>query len=355
MKRPSAFLMTRPDFVVRDIELPPVPEREIEGLIRYRLRSLYPGDPEETAFDYALTRAEGSRRRGRRAIVFIARKAVVDEYKAKAGRRPLALPFTLLRRMALREGSMRAWVVDGTWAEHILFDDGAPVSSVVKIYGRGEAFDLSREDAALGPEIAVGPPILAASEEALAASPLPRDAQAMPLERLLLGLRYEDGIFCGRSRAARTRAASRIAGLSVAALVLGILLALKGIATAESRADDLQAQALALEKSSANALSLEKDIERLKAESDRLAAATPRDAYLLFSALYRTLGDDARIQSVAMQDSGFQVDATGSNALRSMERFKEHPEFTGMKLAQVVPDAKSGRERFTFSGTFNGR
>jgi hypothetical protein len=46
--RADGVLVSRGDFDFQVLDLPAVPDKEIEGLIRYRLRSLYPGSPGET-------------------------------------------------------------------------------------------------------------------------------------------------------------------------------------------------------------------------------------------------------------------------------------------------------------------
>jgi len=280
---------------------------------------------------------------------------MVDGYRSRAGRRPLALPCTLLMAKVPRKGEFRAWVFDSSWAEHILFKDGAPVSFILKKYGRGRKFNPAREDAALAPEIAIGAPLYVAPEDALAACPLPEGARTLAVETLSRTLLKADGLF---REAARSPAASprfRLAALSVSVVVLGMLVLLKYVAAVETRAEEMHARTLSLERSGQNVLGLQKEIEGLKAERDRLVERTPRDAYLLMSDLYRILGENVRIRSLTLQDDGFQVDATGSNALPLMEEFKGHGEFTDIKLAQVVPEAGSGRERFTFSGKFHGR
>jgi hypothetical protein len=355
MSRPDAFLMRRTDFIMQDLEIPPVPEREIEGLIRYRLRSLYPGNPDDTSFDYRLLQPDKNLRRTQRAFVFIARKTVIDASRQRAGHRPLALPFTLLKRIVPRTGSFRAWVFDATWAEHILFQDGVPVSSVVQRYTRGRKFDFAREDAALVADAAIGDAVLVAHGEYLSSLRLPEGVRALPLEKLLQRFRKGEGLFETNARVPKTSALLRLAGLSLAIALLCILVFVKYTNTVEARADELHALTLSLEKSGQNVLTLQREIEDLEAERDRLVERTPRDAYALLSELSRVLGDNARVRSISLQDDAFQVDALGTNPLSLMERFKEHPGFKNIKLAQVVPDARSGRERFSFSGAFDGR
>ena len=68
--RLDGVLVSRLDFDVQVLSVPHVPENEMDGLIRYRLRSIYPGNPGETSFDYRLE-SDGQ---VRTAVVFIWQK-----------------------------------------------------------------------------------------------------------------------------------------------------------------------------------------------------------------------------------------------------------------------------------------
>ena len=75
--------MSRLDFDVRMLKLPSLPRGSIEGFLRYRSRSLYPGNPEETAFAWSLVRSGGARY----AVLFLCKRSIADGYlKLAAGR-----------------------------------------------------------------------------------------------------------------------------------------------------------------------------------------------------------------------------------------------------------------------------
>ena len=89
----TSLMMSRTDFDIKTIELPPIPEQEVPNLLKFKLRSLYPGNPEDTAYDYVLE----ERKNKKYAVLFMTRKKTLETYRELSRGRPLFLPFTLLR------------------------------------------------------------------------------------------------------------------------------------------------------------------------------------------------------------------------------------------------------------------
>lgn len=352
MSRPGALLMERPELEMRELDVPPVDDAEVEGLIRYRLRSIYPGNPEDTAFDFRILRSgeAGSRR----AVIFATRKTTVERYRRETGDRILTLPLTLLLPVVPRRGDFRAWVIGTTWAEHLAFHDGGLCSSTLVKMGADAPFDLDGAEAGLPPGAAAVPLSLVAYDGPGTARDAPAGVTVVSVGELSSRLRRSDGLFATSPRAPRTPASVRYAVLVAVIFVLTLLLLLKRVANVEEHADALHDLARSLEKSGQAALALQKEISALTTEQRELESRTPRDVYALLSELESVLGEGARVQTITIQDRVFQVDATGSNALILMEGFKSRGYFANVKLSQVVPDAKTGRERFSFSGTFDG-
>jgi len=347
----DALLMSRLDFEVRVLEIPPVSDREIETLIGLRLRSVYPGNPRDTAFDFRVVRQGGVNR----AVVFIARRATVDAYREAGGRRALLLPYLLLWRRAPRRGDFRAWVWNGTWAEHLVFHDGVLTSSTVRRLARGRRFDLAHEESRLKPGERVGRLVVVARAAEAEGMERLDGVTFTPFESLLGRRRSIDGIFGPRKRKRDLPPASRIAVLAAALLLLGLLLFFKVVRSTESYDARLRAFAAGLQKSNQQVLAVEKEIDELQAQRARLDAEQPRDLYLLLSELSAVLGDNARIRTLSVRDDTFQIDASGVNPLKLMEGFASRPSFSGMKLSQVVPDPRTGRELFSFSGVYHAR
>ncbi len=347
----DALLMSRLDFEVRVLDIPPVPERDIEGLIGLRLRSVYPGNPRDTAFDYRIV----SRGAGGRAVVFVCRRSTVEAYRGAAGRRPLLLPYLLVSHLAPKKGGFRVWVWAGRWAEHLVFDDGALVSSTVRRLARGKSFELAREEERLKPEERTGRLLVVARQDQLPSLSNPGGADVVALESVGLPRRFADGIFAGRRARALPGPAVRLTLLAAAVIVLGLAAFFRLVRAEEAYDGRLRAFAGSLQKSNQAVLAVRKEAEDLAARAARLSAGQPRDAYQLLSDLSAVLGDNVRLRTLTLSEDSFQLQAVGENPLKLMEAFASRPSFSGMRLSQVVPDPRTGMELFSISGVYRAR
>jgi hypothetical protein len=356
--RLDAALLSRLDFDVHILEIPPIAEQEIEGLIRFRLRSIYPGNPQETSFDYRVARSG----RTRRAVVFICQRKVLEKYRIAAGQTPLTLPYTLIARLARNRGDLCVWCCRGDWTELTVFSGGLPVSSSVQKRTDGEPFDPARAAQGLPDELRVLPAVVVAETAELAslrerfAKEPTHGLSLLSFSQLAAGAGKADGLFAARRRTpAVFSPPARIAALAAAAVVLSVLVFFKYVAAVENRYAAMKRRHASLEQEGRRVIAAEKETEDLRAELSRMAAREPEDLYALFSELSLVLGGDTQILNITVRERTFQVDALGENPLKLMEGFRARPAFTDVRLAQVVPDSLSGKERFSFSGGFDAR
>jgi len=349
--KPGALLVSRPDVDLRVLEVPPVPPRDLEGLIGLKLRSVYPGNPRETVFDYRLVGRRGTRK----AVVFVARKAVVDAYRASAGRRPLVLPYHLVAGRVPRRGPFRAWFCREGWAELLVYRDGVLVSSTVKRTPRGRRLDLAAEEGRLAAQSRAGPLAVVAPAADLARMRRIEGASYLPLEPLLAERRRTGGLFPAAARTPALPAGVRTGLLAAAVAALGLAVLFREARQAEDRSRRLVEVADTLEQGSRASLALQQERDAMLAERARLDALLPRDLYGLLSELAVVIGDAARVRGISVRDDGFAIDATGSDPFRLMEELKERGVFSELMLSQVVPDPGTRRERFSISGVYHGR
>jgi hypothetical protein len=354
----DGVLMSRLDFDVQILEIPVVPDKEVEGLIRYRLRSIYPGNPSETAFDYRL-QANGHQSR---AVVFISQRSTLEKYKKAAEQRHLLLPYSLTAPLAKSGADMRVWFCQRDWAELSVFRGGLAVSSRVLQRNEGEPFDIDVAESELDAETKALPClIVASSEEIRRLQEEMGDAQVrgftlISFKKLLSQQRKAEGLFSPPKRTPSfLKPAVRMTALAVAVAVFGVLLFFKYVASVESRYEGLKKLHASLEKASGRTLAIQKEVDDLSSELSKLQAEKPQDLYLFLSELSSVLGGEAQIRSMTFQGDGFQIEAVGSNPLKLMEGFRNRPSFDNVKLSQVVPDARTGKERFSFSGAFHAR
>lgn len=351
--RLDGILMSRLDVDVQVLDIPSVSEKEVEGLIRYRLRSIYPGTPTETVFDFRLSR-NGSLRR---AVVFISKNQTIEKYRAAAGQKPLTLPYSLIEPMGKARKDVRIWFIRRDWAELSVFRGGCLVSTYVRQRNVEAVFDLPGAEGAFTSEIRGLPLIIIASPEDIAgmrglSECLVSDASLYSLPAILKNTRKVDGLFLSRKRKPFLTPTVRLGALAAVVTVLGVLLFYKVIVLNEKRYEDARALFTSLEKESARIIGLQKEAEELAAELVGMKAQKPQDMYRFLSELSDVLGRGVRIQSLEIQDGEFRIDAVGGNPLKLMEGFKNNGSFGGVKLSQVVPDAQSGKERFSLTGGF---
>jgi hypothetical protein len=354
----DGLLASRLDFDLQILEIPSVPEKEVAGLIRYRLRSIYPGSPAETAFDYRVE-STGARQQ---AVVFIARASTLDRYRKAAGGKPLFLPYLLVQPIVRRRRDVRIWFCMHSWAELTVFRGGLLTTcSLVRREG-AEAFDPRGAESELPEDVRALPClVIAAGSDQVGRGGTGTSAHhgAMPflsIRDLSASLRKTPGLFGVPGRkGARVAPSIRIAALTLLVAVLGVLVLYKNVWLAEAHLSRLKRTRATLQEQSERAIAVQAAVDSLRAETAKLNAEKPQDIYLLLSSLALVLGSDVRVRSLQVHDDSFQVDAVGANPLRLMEKFREYPLFETVKLSQVIPDQQLGRERFSFSGVFHGR
>ncbi len=339
----DALLMSRLDVDVRIIELPPVAGRDVEGLIRYRLRRIYPAAPEDTAFDYRLCRNAHVRT----AVVCVSRRTTLDAYRTAAGSRPLLVPSLLLLGLAPRTGRFRAWICHEAWQESLLFDDGVLVSSAVRRGRCGRNAPIPRND---GEES-----LVVASSSLLASISVALEVRKVSIEHLAEhGLRHLQS-FAPAARESAIPPSIRLALLAAVTAVLAVALLYKTAGAAAHRANELKEHLTSVESENRRALALQEDLDRLRSDVAALESRKPRDLYLLFAELGAIVGGTARIRGAAVNGDAFRIEAEGLGSLKLMESLRRRPGFSELTLSQVVTDQSTGRERFSISGVFHGR
>jgi hypothetical protein len=139
----AGIMVSRLDFAVQAIELPAMAEKEVEGFLTYRIRSLYPGHLEQTAFDYRLLVFEGKRY----AVLFLFQRDTLEEYRQAAGGRPLFCSFSLLLPLlGLQRASadLTCLFWHDAWVEALVLPEGRPPRTLASKRSGDASADLNQ-------------------------------------------------------------------------------------------------------------------------------------------------------------------------------------------------------------------
>jgi len=355
------FMMDRLDFDLKVVELPKLGEREVEGLLKYRIAGLYPGHPEQTAFDYRILQ----RGKTQFAFLFITRRSALESYRALAGGRPLFLPYLLIQPYLkeFERENIAFLVLFPLYLEIFVFHGSEPPAVFVAKRSKRLATDLAtvrrlaaRENPAtrwvvvFGSGDAEG---LAAQGESLAAGGSP--PRQIRLEEALGRLSPRDrGLFAPARRAPLLSRGWRRQILAIALLFLALLALKKLTDREEAYLRSLMRQAGLLQSQSATAIALQAEVETLSQQKAVLLKKRPVDPYRLLSELHDILSPAARIQSFILERSFFQLEAVGFNPLPLMDSFRERDYFGEARLLQTVPLRGSAQELFKITGSVRG-
>jgi len=359
MKRSAGIMVSRLDYDVQVIELPSLAEKEVEGFLTYRIRSLYPGQPDQTAFDYRILARGGKRY----AVLFLFRRETLEEYRRLAAGKPLFSSFSVLLPLLGRDRPGRDLLClfwHDLWLEALVLREGEPPRSFAGKRGAGAAAELSQILSIAAADLSRADFLMVCPEEEqealreLLAPRLPESATLTVLsapQALRRIARGPEPLFAGRPDPFPVPRSLRLE-LGVALVLLLAFLALKRTVDRDaSYLASLRREMQAAQGRSAQVLALQKEIEDLQARSAGLGRKRPADPYRVLSELQSVLGPGTRINSFVIERGTFQLEAVGPDPLRLMEVFKARTEsFENVKLIQIVPLRDTSRELFRITG-----
>lgn len=370
------------------IELPPVKGDHIEGAVRFRLRSLHPGDPLATKVDIrsaairtastratsvtpaatvtrttSVPRAAGSRYTKENALRVIAHVASASNDLARRNSTEHLLPGSALLGSALRIYANSRQEVPRTvigvlvavdWSQCICYREGIAIAG--SAYRNDDPANLHDAISSLaehaGSDGKTGIFIVRLpGANVITPSTFPGylDPVVIPAEELMKKINVNrEKLF---SPADKKKPIFRKALIS-AFVVLNLLLAgVRLDLTArmyEAEADALKRTYDARKKSSFEIIGLQKKRDALFANETAFPASASFDAYAVFDHLSKNL-PRTTLDSFNFQGNAIKFTARSADALSCVSRLQADPFFSGMMLVQAVPDP-SGGEIFTVSG-----
>lgn len=367
--RSGSILLSRLDCDVRVLSVPPVAAREIRSFIRYRLRALYPGSPDDTFFDFRLAGA-GERRR---AIVYLMRRETMERYRPHAKRGRLIAADQLLNGVLGKDRNGAVLFVREAYVEYLNYANGELAeSSVLRLNGR---FDLpaacrrGRDAGGQPPSLApvwiterqddrrirsaregngrAGLPAIRSLEEALAAIRMP------PWRRSRMAL-------------FRTRRPRAPKAPFVALLLATLVLALAGLHVRsivggyERRYEQVRSEYLRRQASFKGDDRTSRMLDELRARYRSLAGRRPIDTYALLHTLAhaaaRTSGEGrATIDSVTLNGTTLAVQGSATEPFRLTEALSSCNGFSRVRIIEAIPAGEGRPVRFTMTGAYDDR
>ncbi len=346
--------MSRLDFDIRMLKLPPLPRRSIEGFLRYRSRSLYPGNPEETAFAYSLVRSGGAQY----AVLFLCKRSIADGYLKLAAGSPLYLPFHFYRpffgEKPNRTTVYTSWLVDCIDLL-ILGPETAVRAAAIR---RSGSFEKDWDTLSNSIPGDLGQPRWVAlcaepDREAIRKklAPLaPGCVRIAPFSEIRSGPSRRESLFAPPRDPLGIIPHASLPILGLLILVLASLVLKKGIDREERYARELHTALAEREQAAARLTALQNDIVSMEQSLARLQDRRPVQPYEVLSDLGSLLGPDTSIKSFILSNGSFQLEAVGSDPLDKMERFRGEPRFTSVRLLQIVPVKDSELNAFRMTG-----
>ncbi|KPJ84027.1 MAG: hypothetical protein AMS17_16795 [Spirochaetes bacterium DG_61] len=358
----SALMMARPDFDIKSVELPPVSDQDIPNLLKFKLRSIYPGNPDETAFDYTIL----SRKNKKYAVLFITEKRIIEQYQSLSGEKPLFLPFTLIKPLIKRcERENCVFIFFHTsWIELMLIQDSILISSFV--INRHSSFKVNfRKLKTLLPDsyenyslVCVCPEEEESSlEQNIKANLNPESSYSMVvMEELLKNIdRKTDFLFSEKQK--RRAIPNKLFMYLYPALflILTVLIFNKSINQKKTYYSQLENRLKAFESQTLDMITLEKEVKTLEDEWIQFQKRAPHNLFFMLSELSRIMEERAVITYFVIEKDSFQFEAIGQNPLDLMEKFKRNDNFQNIKLLQSIPVQGTNKERFKVIGSVKNK
>jgi hypothetical protein len=357
----TALMISRLDIELHFVDLPPIQDHEIGDLLKYKLRSIYPGTPEKTVFDYIVL---GKKNR-KYAALFITQKHVIEAYKDIAGGRPLFAPLSLIHPLTERYVDKRCVFafLHSQWIEVLVYTEGGFKSSCVV-----------RRDDSIHDDLTKLPSIFPESWEDCVIVFLCAGYAHEELQQPLLSweyiekidfeivtlnnltrtvLRKSDFLFTEKKDRSHFTQKILLPSLVIVTLLMAVAVLGKQLHFKKVYYHELIARVQKLEANRDQVDRIQREIAAIEGELQAVRERTPNDMYLILSELSEILDQQTKITHFVVERNRFQVEGFGPNPLMLMDRFAANEHFEEVKLSQIVPLKDGDTKRFKVSGFVN--
>lgn len=357
-----ALMMSRLDFDIKILEIPPIPDRDIHSMLQFKLRGIYPGDPQDTVFDYKVVHTQNKHK----AILFITKKSTLEKYKEISGKKALILPLSILKTIIAKfkgaEVSVFFWHKD--WVEILFLEQGELISSSVIKRARLLKTDFNKIARLLPEEKhnAVILNICPEKEKELILQNINRffpeaaESHTYLFKNLFSRrIRKAEVLFSPRKKAELPPLKTRISIYVFILFIFGALLFNKYAVSVFSYRDYLNNKIAEINSQSLNIDKLLKEKIEFEDIVLMLREKRPVNIYNLLSELSLVFGKETEIISFSIKGNAFQIEGVGRNALASEESLKRHKSFKEINIFDIRPIPDSTIEKFRMTGVYDAQ
>ncbi|MBN2323956.1 MAG: hypothetical protein JXQ30_09485 [Spirochaetes bacterium] len=359
----SPCMVSSRDVSVKFIDIPKIGSRYLDEILRYKIRSLYPGVPEDTVMDYRILR----RNKSRYAAVFIGTEKTVSEYRKVSKGRPLFHAFGIIEKVSgFRKNSSCVFVFfHYTWIEAAAHEDGGFTLSFTIARTKNTAVDLARVSSMLPAGLSRAQRVFLYHEKsALHLEPElreygEREGIEIVLSAIERHLPHNDfrrpWIFRLEHTGRKT-----LARVSLPILVIFELLLVSILLNREITHHAVMLEELRLFQEEAmgrytHVRRLMDEIDTAEEDLQAMRERRPIDLFFLLTELTSLIGGKAIVTELTFEGGLLQVHGLSLNALSLLPQFSESSVFSDCKIIQVISDQRTDWERFTLHATVQFR
>jgi hypothetical protein len=343
------LLISPLDIQVFFMDIPALKEEDREEIIRSRLRALYPGNSEDTVFDY---RISGTKRRENRAIVFAMEKEIYALYRETGKSLIPGISILAVGAKKIKEPSKLVVLLTPEWAEAVRFDNNE-ISRYVSGYTGTEPGAISLiASLYTEAELDTLPVIIIEHPEASPSGLRRLFKNCMPMHIGEAGGGIKRGrIFYRQGKGRRINHRLIVASLIIlncASLVFSLRLVSSRMAEELIRLRNIRTEQAAYKK---EAQKLEKEITEINGRQSADKTRQRHTVYEIISEIDSCLAN-ARIRNLTIQEETFNLEAEGADSIGVFRALGESKYFYDISLHQAAP-LITGGEQFSISGRLN--
>ena len=371
--RTDIVIISRLDYEMHNIQVPPVPHRELDGIVGFKLRPLYPAAPDQTVFDFINYDLAADLHK---AVVYVMRSDVFSLYQLLAESGILISSDLLCRSERPDQRNTQTLFLFPRYAEVLIPDEEGLLSSTLFSFDKNswEPVELVHR---------ILPLFASHARNTIVSGPFSETEKGTELVRILrdAGISVDDfrpvtALFQPHRIARlprlfeptdkrRRRNAGRFRSLLLGTLMfLSILLfALYGFRTVNGYEKQLLAIQIEYDDSQRHLAQTAQQMRELlsaQTELKSLIALRPKDIYGFFSHVAASASPQMTIRDLTLNGNTFTLSgeisgsAASESAFAFSERLAADKRFQNVQIIQLVPDPISGAVQVTIAGAYHG-